>query len=140
VAACEDPSGAKIYRSIDQGATFSYVALAITSNLRVRRNDYQMLYRSLKMRQIPRRFDAATAYYAIPFDLQFNPAPPAGQTPALVLATSTGGAISYDGGATWSTIDGDASSTQFWAVAWSNGRAFVATRGQGVIMAPLQAP
>ena len=85
-----------------------------------------------------RGFGTSATVFAAPEDLKFNPAPPKGQAPALVLATDRGAAISYDTGKTWYGIDGNAISDRFWAIAWQNGTVYLASRGQGILTAPLQ--
>lgn len=138
VAVCFAQSGAGIYRSVNGGRTFSYVTTPITPDLRAQRSDYDRLYKSLISPDVPLRFNGATNVYPVPYDLAFNPTPPAGRVPALVLVTSLGGAVSFNDGASWRSIDGDAISHAFWRVAWSNGTAYLATRGEGILTARLQ--
>ena len=138
VAACSGPYGTQIYRSIDGGVSYSYVSTPVQSNLRARGNDYAGMYADLIEHPEMRAFNSSAAFFATPEDLKFNPAPPKGQMPALVLATSQGGAISYDTGKTWFSINGDAISTEFYSIVWQNGIVYLATRGQGVLTAPLQ--
>lgn len=75
-------------------------------------------------------------YYATRFfgnRLLFNPSPPAGQTPDVVLTTRFGAWISPDAGTTWQRIDHSSIAHHFIGASWSNGYLFLASFGEGVI-------
>jgi hypothetical protein len=82
-------------------------------------------------------------YYATRFfanRLGFNPTPPTGKIPAVVLTTRFGAYISFDVGSTWKRIDTKAIAHHFIGVDWNGGYVFLSSFGQGVIRsaAPLQ--
>jgi hypothetical protein len=82
-------------------------------------------------------------YYATRFfanRLSFNPKPPTGKIPAVVLTTRFGAYISYDVGSTWKRIDTKAIAHHFIGVDWNGGYVFLSSFGQGVIRSasPLQ--
>lgn len=139
-AACGGAGGVRMFRSTNGAKSFTYTSTPIVPDLRARRNDYAQLYRSLSDPRIPLKDNAARTFYPMIFDLQYNPTPPAGRVPALVVATTLGGAVSFDDGVTWSSINGNAVATEFWKAAWSNGTLYVASRGEGVLSTPLQTP
>ncbi|HVA32905.1 MAG TPA: hypothetical protein VNG31_02080 [Candidatus Baltobacteraceae bacterium] len=138
VLACFTKSGVEIFQSTDYGTDFAPTTYVVASDRRARGNDYAALFRSIVPNADLLKTNAALAFYAYPTDLEYNPSPPTGQNPALILTTSRGGAVSTDDGASWTTINGNAIATLWTRVAWANGYAFIATRGQGVLMAPVQ--
>jgi hypothetical protein len=82
-------------------------------------------------------------YYATRFfanRLAFNPNPPTGHTPAVVLTTRFGAYASYDGGTKWKRIDTMAIAHHFIGVDWNGGYVFLSSFGEGVIRSntPLQ--
>jgi hypothetical protein len=75
-------------------------------------------------------------YYATRFfgnRLTFNPSPPTGHTPDVVLTTRFGAWVSQDGGTTWTRVDHLAIAHHFIGASWSNGYLFLASFGEGVI-------
>jgi hypothetical protein len=130
VVAAETYYGATIYRSGNGGLSFAQLSMPIQSDAHAR--SPELFFRQAR-RVVPRGFDPGVYAFVVVGGLAFNPHPPAGADPALVLSTSRGLAISYDLGAQWQNIAGNALATSFEDVAWSNGYLFIATDGQGVL-------
>jgi hypothetical protein len=75
-------------------------------------------------------------YYATRFfgnRLLFNPSPPAGQQPDVVLTTRFGAWISTDVGVTWQRVDHSSIAHHFIGASWNNGYLFLASFGEGAI-------
>jgi hypothetical protein len=136
IAAGETYGGAAVYRSTDGGATFALLNTPIVSSIRFRAA--QAAFARARDRRIPRAFNASVSIFPQVNALAFDPAPKAGQAPALVLSTTRGIVLSRDDGATWTNIGGNALAGSFEGVDWDGGNLFVATDGQGVIYS--QAP
>lgn len=79
-------------------------------------------------------------YYATRFfgnRLVFNPSPPSGQIPDVVLTTRFGAWVSTDAGTTWQRVDHEAIAHHFIGASWSGGYLFLASFGEGVIRSKL---
>lgn len=118
-----------IYRSVDNGLTFTHV---------------KTIFQPAPARPWPHlqfptsheRANSKIPYYATRFfgnRLAFNPQPPTGKTPSVVLTTRFGAFISRDVGVTWNRIDKLAISHHFEGLAWNNGFVYLATYGEGVV-------
>lgn len=146
-----DPTGEgyllTVFRSTDGGATFSEIAQplpccsgidASIKNVRPPNRNKRVM---LRWRRNPHtRPFPSLGFPASLNSLSFNPDAPAGTTPAVVVTSNVGGAVSFDDGTTWTSLDGNAISTVFRGVAWEKGNVFIATAGEGIITAGLQPP
>ena len=118
-----------IYKSTDNAQTF----------VRVKRFDQPVPSRPWPHLRFPTAHERAARnarYYATRFfgnRLSFNPAPPTGIAPAVVLTTRFGAYASFDIGTTWERIDKKAVPHHFIGVSWNSSYVFLSTFGEGVI-------
>ena len=124
-----------VYKSTDNGASFTKVHKFVQPA--PSRPWPNLLFPNPDERVAKGRY-YATRFYGN--RLAFNPAPPAGSTPDVVLTTRFGAFLSTDAGATWHRIDNDAIPHHFVGASWSSGTLFLASFGEGVIRTtkPLQ--
>jgi hypothetical protein len=125
-----------IFRSVDNAKTFSHIKTFLQP---VPPRPWPFLLFPNSHERIPKNIP----YYATRFfanRLAFNPQPPTGSKPAVVLTTRFGAYVSYDVGTKWKRIDTLAIAHHFIGVDWNGGYVFLSSFGQGVIRSavPLQ--
>jgi hypothetical protein len=125
-----------IYRSTDNGVSFSLVQ---TFTQPVPSRPWPHLAFPTSHERAPR----SIPYYATRFfgnRVSFNPNPPTGVTPAVIVTTRFGAYASFDAGTTWARIDTAAIAHHFVGISWSKGYAYLASFGEGVVRSktPLQ--
>jgi hypothetical protein len=118
-----------VYRSTDNGQTFVKVKTFVEP--KPPRPWPHLLFPNSHERPIKQARYYATRFYAN--RLMFNPKPPTGQKPAVVLTTRFGAFVSFDGGTTWARIDKNAISHHFEGLDWAGGYVYLATYGEGAI-------
>jgi len=125
-----------IYKSTDNGQTFTKIKKFVQP-------PPSRPWPNLAFPNSHERIPRGLPYYATRFfgnRLAFNPSPPTGVTPAVVLTTRFGARASFDVGAHWKRIDDNAIAHHFVGISWSNGYVFLGSFGQGAIRTknPLQ--
>lgn len=118
-----------VFRSTDNGVSFARIKTFIQP---VPTRPWPHLAFPTPKERAPRTIP----YYATRFfgnRLVFNPSPPTGQTPDVVLTTRFGAWVSTDAGNTWKRVDHLAIAHHFIGASWSNGYLFLASFGEGVI-------
>ena len=125
-----------IFKSVDNAKTFTHVKTFLQP---VPPRPWPFLLFPNSHERIPKH----VPYYATRFfanRLAFNPQPPPGTAPAVVLTTRFGAYVSYDVGTRWKRIDALAIAHHFIGVDWNGGFVYLSSFGQGVIRSntPLQ--
>lgn len=118
-----------VFRSTDNGVSFTHIKTFVQPTPS---RPWPHLAFPTPKERAPRNIP----YYATRFfgnRLVFNPSPPTGQAPDVVLTTRFGAWVSTDAGNTWKRVDDKAIAHHFIGASWSNGYLFLASFGEGVI-------
>ena len=122
-----------VFRSTDNAVTFTHIK---TFKQPVPSRPWPHLAFPTPHERVPK----GIPYYATRFfgnRLVFNPTPPSGHIPAVVVTTRFGAWVSPDAGNTWQRVDHNAIAHHFIGASWSGGYLFLASFGEGVIRSKL---
>jgi hypothetical protein len=118
-----------IFRSVDDGLKFTHVATLVQPSTQRPWPDYQFPGED-------EHLDRGARYYAERFygnRLAFDPTPPSGCRPSVILTTRFGAFQSFDTGTSWIRIDRSAIPHHFVGVTWVNKTLYLASFGGGVL-------